>query len=91
MARNRSADVDNALYLRDLSGQTAQPSKAELRAEADALMARYKGEVKRLNSVVGLRCRTCGHRGTAHIRPEADAVPRFRCTRCGSSLVSYRV
>lgn len=46
--------------------------------------------VKRLPMHAALRCRTCGHRGTACV-PHGAPTPRFKCSQCGSSLVAYRV
>lgn len=64
-------------------------SKAEMRAETEALVAAYRGTVKRLPTFAALRCRTCGHRGTARV--PVGAAPRFKCSRCGSSLVTVTV
>lgn len=65
------------------------PSKAELRAETAALVAAFNSPVRRLASYAALRCRSCGHRGTARI--PVDAKPRFKCSACGSSLVAWRL
>jgi hypothetical protein len=64
-------------------------TKAEIRAETDALVAAYRGPIRRLPMMAALRCRTCGHRGTARVPP--DAKPAFKCSRCGSSLIAWSV
>lgn len=65
------------------------PSKAQLRAEGDALVAAYRGPIRRLPTYAALRCRSCGHRGTARVPP--GVAPRFRCSRCSSPLVTVTV
>lgn len=64
------------------------PSKAELRQEADALTAAFHGRIKRLPTFAALRCRSCGHRGTARV--PAGRSPAFKCSQCGSSLIAWR-
>lgn len=61
-----------------------QRSKAELRAEAEAALAAYRGPVRRLPTVHELRC-LCGHRGRVAVPAELGR-PRFRCSRCGSRV-----
>lgn len=65
------------------------PTKEELRHQAAAAMANYTGPIKRLPTYAALRCRTCGHRGTAVVPQGAE--PRFKCSACGSSLVAWTV
>jgi hypothetical protein len=63
-------------------------SKAELRAEAAALVALYQGRVVQLRAAksIEILCENCGHRGTiclpAVANPEHDRR-RLRCKRCG--------
>jgi hypothetical protein len=64
-------------------GEPAEPSKAELRAEAAAAVATYRGPIKRLPTIHDLRC-ICGHRAKVSVQP--GPRPRFRCSRCGSRL-----
>ena len=73
----------------ELVPQDRQAEKDELRAQADAAVAAFRGSVQVLDTHVALRCRTCGHRGTARVR--RGARPKFRCRNCGSSLVAVRV
>lgn len=77
----------NALLIED-DVAPAVP-KADLRAEADRLMAAYSGTVRKLPMVAALRCRSCGHRGTARVA--AGVEPKFKCSACGSSLVAWRL
>jgi hypothetical protein len=74
-----------------LSEEQGEPqlNKAEMRAEANSLIAAYRGAVQRLPMIAALRCRSCGHRGNAAL--PVGAAPRFKCSRCGSSLVAWRV
>lgn len=65
------------------------PSNAELRAQAAAALAAYRGPVTRLPTFAALRCRSCGHRGTARVPPGSS--PSFKCSACGSSLVAWRL
>lgn len=51
--------------------------------------AEWWGDLKRLPMQAALRCRSCGHRGTASVPP--GAKPAFRCSKCGSSLVAWRL
>lgn len=44
--------------------------------------------ITRLPMRAGLRCRNCGHCGRAAV-PHGVKSPRFRCSKCGSSLVAY--
>jgi DNA-directed RNA polymerase subunit RPC12/RpoP len=83
---HRSALEDAALFD---EAPEPQPSKAQARAEAERLIADYRGPVRRLPTYAALRCRSCGHRGTARVPPGAN--PSFRCSHCGSSLVAWRV
>lgn len=65
------------------------PSKADMRAETEALVAAFAGPVRRLPTYAALRCRSCGHRGNARVGPGQS--PRFKCSDCGSSLVAWRL
>lgn len=85
--RERSFAREDALLLDD--APATGPSKAEMRLEAEALMAAYDGPVRRLPTYAALRCRSCGHRGNARV--PAGARPRFTCSHCGSSLVAWRI
>ncbi len=80
-----------ARYISDREAPAAiqQISKADLRAQADAALAEYRGPIKPLPMIAALRCRTCGHRGNARV--PAGKSPSFRCSACGSSLVAWRV
>jgi DNA-directed RNA polymerase subunit RPC12/RpoP len=40
--------------------------------------------------VAGVRCQSCGHRGYARV-PTGVKEPHFRCGKCGSRLVKWRV
>jgi hypothetical protein len=73
-----------APLLRGRRHRPPQPSKADLRAQAELAMAEYAGEVVRLPTVVRVRCGTCGHRGEVHV-PPGGTPPRFRCTKCGTA------
>lgn len=57
------------------------PSKADQRAEAERLLATYRGDIKRLATVMNLTCPRCKHRGAALV-PKDAPMPRFRCKRC---------
>jgi hypothetical protein len=59
---------------------------ARRRQELFALIRDYDGPVRRLDTHVAVRCRTCGHRGTALV-PQG-VTPRFCCSRCRSTLVA---
>lgn len=87
--RERVARRADAEIARILAEDEPRPSKVELRAQADAAIAGYRGPIKRLPMFAALRCRSCGHRGAARVPP--GATPSFRCSACGSSLVAWRV
>lgn len=44
--------------------------------------------IQRIPMRASLRCRSCGHQGRALV-PHGATSPRFKCSRCGSSLVAY--
>jgi len=75
--------------MNELARDEPQPSKDELRAQAAAALANYRGPIRRLPMYTALRCRSCGHRGTARVAPGSN--PRFRCSACGSSLVTWHL
>lgn len=81
-ARSRSMEAEGNMYLAELDGARRGPSKAELAALASAAMAEFTGTVKRLPTMVDLRC-TCGHHARVAVAPDRER-PRFRCSRCGS-------
>lgn len=83
MARTRAAQIDQARYLGDLEAPEVQPSKAELVAEARDAIARYTGPVRRLPTVIRLKCYRCNHQGKAHVQPGQRR--RFKCSRCGAT------
>jgi DNA-directed RNA polymerase subunit M/transcription elongation factor TFIIS len=74
------AEIELARILRN--EDEPQPSKAEQRAEAAALLAAYQGPIKKLPTVVALRCAKCGHRGNVRMRP-GEPKRRFKCSKCG--------
>ncbi len=86
-ASARSADYADMVTFSD--PPELSPSKDELRAETERLMAEFKGPIRRLKTVVSLQCRTCNHRGTARVEP-GTTDPNFKCRACGSSLVKIR-
>lgn len=55
-------------------------TKEQLRNQAQAALAQYDGL-----KTVSLRCKSCGHRGTARV--PVSAAPKFCCSSCGSNLV----
>lgn len=57
------------------------PSKEELRAQAAMALASFRGNVKRLPTMIDVQC-PCGHRRRVAI-PQGRERPRFRCSRCG--------
>jgi DNA-directed RNA polymerase subunit M/transcription elongation factor TFIIS len=59
-----------------------RPSKADLRAEIEALTNGCR--VRRLPTRVDLKCGKCGHAGRALVRDNQRGQP-FKCTRCGNS------
>lgn len=65
------------------------PNKAELRAETERLIAAFTGPVRKLPTFAALRCRSCGHRGTARV-PQGTK-PQFKCSQCGSGLVAWHL
>lgn len=82
----RYAVEDEALFE---EAPAPSQSKAQMRDETQALIAAYRGPIKRLPMTAALRCRSCGHRGTAQV--PSGSSPSFRCSRCGSSLIAWRV
>jgi hypothetical protein len=80
--RHRQAATDMAHYLVELEAPSAQPSKAELREEAAAAIARYTGPVRRLPTMVDLKCYRCNHRGRVRVYP--GERKRFKCSKCGA-------
>lgn len=83
--RTAGEAVERARYLAELEAPDTKPSsKAELRAEADRLVAEYRGPVRRLATVIEVRC-PCGHRGKVRV-PPGRPRPRLRCRRCGTRL-----
>jgi hypothetical protein len=82
----RRAEVNDLVMLET---PRTEPDKAAMRAETERLVAQYPGKVRRLPMYAALRCRSCGHRGTAKV--PTDAEPRFKCSDCGSSLVAWHV
>src|SRR5450631_524472 len=85
----RQAQVEDRRIMNELARDEPQPSKAELRIVAENAIASYRGPITQLPSYVGLRCRSCGHRGVARV-PYGKS-PRFRCAGCGSSLIAKTV
>lgn len=83
----KTAELDQARYAYELNGLPAGPGKAELRAQAESAIAAYRGPVRRLPTYAALRCRSCGHRGTARV--PVGTEPKFKCSACGSSLVTW--
>lgn len=77
--------MDQARYLAELASDDVQPSKAELREQAKAACASFRGDVKRLPMIIALCCPSCKHRGSARI-PPGRKMPRFRCKRCGTAI-----
>ena len=84
VARQAAIDYEYA----DALERRSTPHAQRL-AELERLMADCRVPVQRLAAQAALRCRSCGHRGTARVPP--GAAPRFRCSHCGSSLVKYSV
>jgi DNA-directed RNA polymerase subunit RPC12/RpoP len=80
--RASRAAADDGLRFADLRARRA----ARRRQELFALIRDYDGPVRRLDTHVAVRCRTCGHRGTALVPQGVTA--RFRCSRCRSTLVA---
>lgn len=87
IASARRAEFDDSQAFAPLP--ETGPSKAELRAETERLMAAYNGPVKRLAAFAALRCRSCGHRGNARV--PAGTTPNFKCSNCGSGLVAVQI
>lgn len=86
---SRASEIDDSRYAAESDGLAERRPKSELRAETDALVAQFRGKVRQLPTYAGLRCRSCGHRGTARV-PSGQS-PAFRCSKCRSTLVAYRV
>lgn len=84
MRSARSSEIETARLLSGTDTFEPEPSKAELRAETEALIAAYRGPVQRLPTFRDVRC-PCGHQGRVKVAP-GRAMPRLRCSRCGSRI-----
>lgn len=80
-AATRRAEVMLARELADYDGP--RPSKADLREEAAVAVAQYRGPVRRLPTVIELKCYACNHRGRVTL-PYGNTTRRFRCGKCGA-------
>jgi ribosomal protein S27E len=76
--------TDERAYAAELAGGGAEPSKAQLRAEAAALLAQYRRPVRVVARKLRVKCRCCGHEGVVRLLP-GKALPKFRCSRCGAA------
>lgn len=85
----RQAVSEERQIINELARSEPHPTKDELRAQASAALADYRGPIRKLPMFAALRCRSCGHRGTARVPP--GLAPAFRCSNCGSSLVAWHV
>lgn len=80
----RRSEMDAAGYAHDLEA-APPPSKADLRAEAAALIARDSPKVQSIATVFNLRCPKCRHKGLARV-PKGRPLPQFKCSRCGTRM-----
>lgn len=78
----QAAAID-ARYLSEMDVAPG-PSKSDLRAQAAAAMATFRGSVKRLPMRLEMKCPRCRHRGWATVRGGTER--RFCCSRCGHSF-----
>ncbi|MCC6314808.1 MAG: hypothetical protein IT337_12440 [Thermomicrobiales bacterium] len=79
----QQAPADERAIAALLARDEATPSKAELRAQAADALARYTGRIRRLPTILEVRC-GCGHRAKVRVPDGRAAPPRLRCSRCGS-------
>lgn len=78
---SRTAKRQTAEIAIMLSGEPVpQPSKSDLRALA--AQAASHG-VRRLPTMVDLRCGSCGHSGRATVHDDQRGKP-FKCSKCGA-------
>ena len=81
---NTSASLrEEAAVMRLLYERPKQLSKVEARAEMEAALARYRGTIRQLPTIVELKCYKCNHRGKA-IMPNGNTTKRFKCSKCGA-------
>lgn len=79
--KSSSENVNDAALMRVATEPAApQPSKADLRAEAEEAIATWNRPVQRLPTFIELKC-WCGHRGRVKVAP--GRRKRFRCSKCG--------
>jgi hypothetical protein len=72
-------DVEIARILAE--DRPVPPSKAELRAQANAAIADHRRAIDKLPTVVEVKCYRCNHRGRIKVY---DVNARFRCSKCGA-------
>lgn len=75
---SRRAEIDVA---RILAEDLPRQSKDELRAQAAEALSRYHGPIRRLPTLIDLKCYHCNHRGRVVLR---DTSARFVCSKCGA-------
>lgn len=85
--RSRQQEIDNAGCLARAVVEHDHPelTKDQLRAEALALVAQYRGNVRQLPTLIELKCYRCNHRGRAKVWPGGSK--RFKCSRCGATSI----
>lgn len=95
------AHYDNLAYERDLRQNGTPPrsvmTKEQMRAETERLTEQYFAatfdpwrQANPQGRMAAVRCRSCGHRANVRV-PETCKRPHFRCARCSSDLVHWRV
>jgi hypothetical protein len=84
-AQARTAKRDNIEIARILHEDEPKPqlSKEEARAEMASALARYRGAVHKLPTIVEVKCYRCNHRGRASM-PNGNTAKRFKCSKCGA-------
>jgi hypothetical protein len=81
--QGNSANREEAAVMRLLYERPPQLSKEEARAEMEDALARYRGAVRKLPTIIEVKCYRCNHRGRASM-PSGNTVKRFKCSKCGA-------
>jgi hypothetical protein len=65
-----------------LAEDVTPQDQAAIAADMARAVAEYRGPVRRLPTIIDVRC-VCGHRKRVALSP-GKVRPRFRCSRCGA-------
>ena len=78
--QRNAARGNEAELARLIADDVPQLSKAELRALGVVALADYRKPIKRLPTIIYLKC-GCGHKGHVKVYP-GEPRKRFRCSKC---------